>query len=114
MFGIRNLREPREASQPNQLDMVGERGFEPPTPWSRTRCSTRLSHSPTDGWITAATGTTWRLELRQYSILRSGGWLARAAVCWPEQMLIPALFVGTDFGNRRIWAVMPYRLRGVR
>ena len=29
--------------------MVGERGFEPPTPWSRTRCSTRLSHSPTFG-----------------------------------------------------------------
>jgi hypothetical protein len=28
--------------------VVGERGFEPPTPWSRTRCSTRLSHSPTD------------------------------------------------------------------
>src|SRR5712691_5549863 len=28
-------------------NMVGERGFEPPTPWSRTRCSTRLSHSPT-------------------------------------------------------------------
>ncbi len=29
--------------------LVGERGFEPPTPWSRTRCSTRLSHSPTLG-----------------------------------------------------------------
>src|SRR5690348_15594525 len=28
--------------------LVGERGFEPPTPWSRTRCSTRLSHSPTE------------------------------------------------------------------
>src|SRR5262249_20061409 len=27
-------------------ELVGERGFEPPTPWSRTRCSTRLSHSP--------------------------------------------------------------------
>ena len=27
--------------------MVGETGFEPATPWSRTRCSTRLSHSPT-------------------------------------------------------------------
>src|SRR5262249_31246626 len=26
--------------------LIGERGFEPPTPWSRTRCSTRLSHSP--------------------------------------------------------------------
>jgi hypothetical protein len=25
MFGIRNMREPRELSQPNQLDMVGER-----------------------------------------------------------------------------------------
>jgi hypothetical protein len=31
--------------------MVGERGFEPPTPWSRTRCSTRLSHSPTNSSI---------------------------------------------------------------
>ena len=38
--------------------MVGERGFEPPTPWSRTRCSTRLSHSPTDDWMTATTATT--------------------------------------------------------
>jgi hypothetical protein len=36
MFGIRNLWEPRELSQPNQLDMVGDRGFEPPAPWSRT------------------------------------------------------------------------------
>src|SRR5207253_7704193 len=26
--------------------LVGETGFEPATPWSRTRCSTRLSHSP--------------------------------------------------------------------
>ena len=26
--------------------MVGERGFEPPTPWSQTRCATRLRHSP--------------------------------------------------------------------
>ncbi len=47
LFGIRNLRKPQESSQPNQLELVGERGFEPPTPWSRTRCSTRLSHSPT-------------------------------------------------------------------
>src|SRR5579862_8644677 len=42
--------------------LVGERGFEPPTPWSRTRCSTRLSHSPTcagDGRNSApAVGTT--------------------------------------------------------
>src|ERR1700675_3750893 len=51
-------------------ELVGERGFEPPTPWSRTRCSTRLSHSPTDYFMTASTGTTWRLEPTQYSILR--------------------------------------------
>ena len=28
---------------------VGETGFEPATPWSRTKCSTRLSHSPNSG-----------------------------------------------------------------
>lgn len=28
-------------------DVVGKRGFEPPTPASRTLCSTRLSHFPT-------------------------------------------------------------------
>jgi hypothetical protein len=39
-----------QAEQVNRLKrLVGERGFEPPTPWSRTRCSTRLSHSPTSG-----------------------------------------------------------------
>src|SRR5579864_218831 len=32
LFGIRNLRKPRELSQPNQLDMVGERGFKPSPP----------------------------------------------------------------------------------
>src|SRR5271165_2145799 len=25
---------------------VGARGFEPPTPWSRTRCATRLRYAP--------------------------------------------------------------------
>src|ERR1039457_1228794 len=47
--------------------LVGERGFEPPTPWSRTRCSTRLSHSP-----------TWK-RLRQQ---RSAG----ASILWLMQM----------------------------
>src|SRR5262245_48974266 len=28
--------------------LVGARGFEPPTPRSRTECSTRLSHAPTE------------------------------------------------------------------
>ncbi len=42
--------------------LVGERGFEPPTPWSRTRCSTRLSHSPT-AWVQGARARAraWRV-----------------------------------------------------
>src|SRR5579862_7208121 len=28
-------------------EMVGARGFEPPAPWSRTRCATRLRYAPT-------------------------------------------------------------------
>src|SRR5580693_8412268 len=36
--------------------LVGERGFEPPTPWSRTRCSTRLSHSPTKSLVCTRIG----------------------------------------------------------
>ena len=31
-----------------QGKMVGARGFEPPTPWSRTRCATRLRYAPTE------------------------------------------------------------------
>jgi homocysteine S-methyltransferase len=45
--------------------MVGERGFEPPTPWSRTRCSTRLSHSPNlqlEGCLRAEGVPGWSLS----------------------------------------------------
>ncbi len=34
-------------------NLVGERGFEPPAPASRRRCSTRLSYSPARGVIAA-------------------------------------------------------------
>jgi len=37
---------PQENSGNRGLHEVGETGFEPATPWSRTKCSTRLSHSP--------------------------------------------------------------------
>ena len=54
--------------------LVGERGFEPPTPWSRTRCSTRLSHSPTCCLIYS------------FSILqRHSGWRKRA---WAESISV--------------------------
>ena len=29
--------------------MVGKTGFEPATPWSQTKCSTKLSHFPING-----------------------------------------------------------------
>ena len=44
-----------------KLYLVGERGFEPPTPWSRTRCSTRLSHSPNLGCRSVSAGAAWRV-----------------------------------------------------
>ena len=47
--GLRAKRNPRGCGflqQPRGFSPVGETGFEPATPWSRTKCSTRLSHSP--------------------------------------------------------------------
>ena len=46
-FGNPRVTNPTITQRMSLKIMVGERGFEPPTPWSRTRCSTRLSHSPT-------------------------------------------------------------------
>ena len=61
--------------------MVGERGFEPPTPWSRTRCSTRLSHSPT---LVRAKGHPPALLLlyrhQDYNIATRPGRISRAVV----------------------------------
>lgn len=37
---------PRVTEGFRAVSPVGETGFEPATPWSRTKCSTRLSHSP--------------------------------------------------------------------
>ncbi len=34
------------ATRKHFIKMVGARGFEPPTPWSRTRCATRLRYAP--------------------------------------------------------------------
>ena len=31
------------------IQMVGKTGFEPATPWSQTKCSTKLSHFPIYG-----------------------------------------------------------------
>jgi hypothetical protein len=41
--------------------------------------------------MTATTATTWRLELRQYSILPSRDLRRGAARCWQERVLVLAL-----------------------
>lgn len=49
--------DPLRFPETNQgLSSVGETGFEPATPWSRTKCSTRLSHSPNFRLSTANDG----------------------------------------------------------
>ena len=41
--------------------MVELRGFEPLTPSMRTRCATRLRHSPKSGLVTLPPGAGWPL-----------------------------------------------------
>ena len=61
------------------IQQVGETGFEPATPWSRTKCSTRLSHSPVTlaGAGTPPTGNRWLLasaaEASQTKVRQRGG-----------------------------------------
>src|SRR5690606_37588550 len=50
--------------------LVGETGFEPATPSSRTRCSTRLSHSPAYG--RRPNGRRGIYRLRRRSVKRIG------------------------------------------
>ena len=65
-------------------EVVGARGFEPPTPRSRTECSTRLSHAPTARHFTLNTSLTRTSALR-----------ARATVWWLTEN------VGQHCGNGR-------------
>ena len=75
--------------------MIGERGFEPPPPWSRTRCSTRLSHSPIGVAVDLPAGCpgdrvrgVWQALV---SVAESGAW-QRAASADPMR--------GCGGGNR--------------
>ena len=38
--------------------MVGEIGFEPTTPWTQTKCATKLRHSPNEDFLDGAEGET--------------------------------------------------------
>ena len=47
--------------------MVGKTGFEPATPWSQTKCSTKLSHFPKNNSIKPYTTQYTKLK-NLYSI----------------------------------------------
>ncbi len=59
---IHGGRERRKPTQSRGIEVVGERGFEPPAPASRRQCSTRLSYSPTGS---APRTTCPRVEARR-------------------------------------------------
>jgi hypothetical protein len=40
-------------------NMVGERGFEPPTHWSQTSCATKLRYSPIFYFLTLLRNFAW-------------------------------------------------------
>ena len=44
---VASIEERRISSGPSKLVLVGARGFEPPTPASRTQCATGLRYAPT-------------------------------------------------------------------
>ena len=60
---VQGRRSPSWAKAPIKIkisksSMVGKTGFEPATPWSQTRCSTKLSHFP---WNTIIKNTSKNL-----------------------------------------------------
>ena len=87
--------------------MVGARGFEPPTPWSRTRCATRLRYAPNVlRWVSVevrvlllkrlggACCLAYRLvDFSRHSGGRGDGW-RDTAVFW-----FVALFIGRGGGS---------------
>jgi hypothetical protein len=44
---VLKITKPLNTNVLNGFVMVGAKGFEPPTPWSQTRCATRLRYAPT-------------------------------------------------------------------
>ena len=83
--------------------MVGKTGFEPATPWSQTRCTTKLCYFPTYKYLIGALGRN-----------RTHNLLIRSQTLYPVELLAHVngaqgrSRTGTDFKVRRI--LSPVRL----
>jgi hypothetical protein len=107
----------RNVTRWNQrLLMVGETGFEPATPWSRTKCSTRLSHSPrclAGAARVGRSGRTARVRPRFYcpvsgvSSVRS-----RAAAARADVRTCPFRLRGSELGGADPTVASRERQRG--
>src|SRR4051812_38816703 len=86
---------PNQNRQCLREKLVGASGFEPPTPRSRTECSTRLSHAPTSAKVGTRTGNP-RCEQNAYLTL------IRSLVTGANRQLCPELrgVVGGPFEER--------------
>ncbi len=66
-------------------NMVGERGFEPPTHWSQTSCATKLRYSPMGANITAP---PWERQ-SLFRKIRLIAWKASSAAKSPATQHLP-------------------------
>jgi hypothetical protein len=66
-------------------NMVGERGFEPPTHWSQTSCATKLRYSPMGANITAP---PWERQ-SLFRKIRPIAWKANSAAKSPAAQHLP-------------------------
>lgn len=75
--------------------MVGAAGFEPATPWSQTRCSTKLSYFPLNA---PSRSRTYNLLIRSQTLY--------PVALWVQIMIMPRNFstkhtLGTVLGKRK-------------
>ena len=71
--------------------MVGKTGFEPATPWSQTKCSTKLSHFPINGALEG---------------IRTPDLLVRSQTLYPTELRAhdSVLLMSDQFDNKKMVA----------
>ena len=76
----------------NEMDLVGARGFEPPTPASRTQCATGLRYAPTRRLTKTGIGLSYKMGVKRKPCASA----TAEQVTWPFFMLTPLANPGSD------------------